>query len=186
MQISVKADVASVKAQLHYLQNEAVTQAAARALNRTATQVQSAAVKEISARTGLKQKDVRLVLRVVVRATRWRLTSLVQATGKTLNIIRMQARKTGAGIAYKAWGKSLVKRRAFIGNRGRTVFQRVAGQYMPSRRGKTKHSEAIAPVHGPNIPRSMASAAVQAAMRKVVDERWPVNFESDLRYYLRK
>lgn len=35
---------------------------------------------------------------------------------------------------------------AFVGNRGRTVFRRVASKYMSSRSGASKHSEAIEPI----------------------------------------
>lgn len=184
--ISVKADIASARAQLLYLQNTTVGKAAAHALNRTAGQVRSAAVKAVAQRTGVKQKDVRRAMRITVRATPTGLTAVIQATGRTWNLIRLGARQVAKGVSYRAWGRRHLAEGAFIANKGRTVFQRMPGEYMRNRKGETKHSEAIEPVYGPSIPRSMASKAVGDLMRRIIGERWPINFAADLRYFLRK
>lgn len=175
LNISVKADIDSAKAQLLYLQNTTVGQAAAHALNRTAQQVRSAAVKEVAQRTGVKQKDVRRVLDITVRATPARLTAVVQATGRTWNLIRLGARQVAKGVSYSAWGKRQLAAGAFLANKGRTVFRRVGKIRLP-----------IEPLYGPSIPRSMASKAVEDAMRSIIGDRWPINFAADLRYFLRK
>lgn len=177
MQISVKADVQQARAELRFFRQQ-VTQAAARALNRTAQEVQSAAVKEIAAETGLKQKDVREALKRT-RANAQALIATVEATGRAVNLIRFTnqtrsaARKSG-GVRANAWGTMRIYRGTFIGNQGRTVFVRVGKGRLP-----------IRAVHGPSIPREMAREKVSKQLILVIEGRWPINFESDLRFYLR-
>lgn len=177
MQISIKADV---KRALADLRNDraAVEKAAARALNRTAQQVMSAAVKEIARETGLKQKDVREALRRVNAKAR-NLYAAVIAVGHAVNLIRFtkqtrdQARRAG-GVIANAWGKRKLYAGTFIGNKGRTVFVRKGKARLP-----------IRSVHGPSIPREMAREKVRKHIEQVIRARWPINFNADLRYYLK-
>lgn len=179
MEISVKADVQAALREVSRWQREAVPKAAAHALNTTARQVQSAAVKELARETGLKQKDIRVALSRV-RATWTRLQSEVIATGRAVNLIRFtrqsraQARKAG-GVRANAWGVSRLYRGTFIGNLGRTVFKRAGKGRMP-----------IRAVHGPSIPREMAREKVSRILRTVAETNWAENFARDLRYYLNR
>lgn len=174
MQISVKHDVQSALRSLSDLQRNAVPRAAARALNRTADQVQSAAVKEIAAETGLLQKDVRAVL-TRIRATWDKLTAVVISSGRAANLIRFGARQTRAGVSANAWGKRKVYPHTFIANQGRTVFVRRGAARLP-----------IRPVFGPSIPREMAREKVAALLKRTAAERWPINFKSELDFYTGK
>ncbi len=179
VQISVKADIAAAKRQVAYWQREAIPKAAAHALNRTAQQVQSAAVKEIARETGLKQKDVREAMSRA-RATWGRLVAAVIATGRAVNLIRFTrqtragARKAG-GVSANAWGRRRLYRGTFIANQGRTVFVRESDARLP-----------IKPVHGPSVPREMVREKVSRLLRTVIDTNWPKNFRDDLRYYLNR
>lgn len=178
IQVDVKFDVQRALANNRDRQR-AVRQAAARALNRTAQQVQSAAIKAIAKETGLKQKDVRPALRRV-NAKASDLLALVIATGTALNLIRFtrqtraQARRAG-GVIANAWGRRKLYRGTFIGNLGRTVFVRETAARLP-----------IHAVSGPSIPGEFARAAVAKQMQSVAHERWPINLDSDLRYYLER
>lgn len=177
MRIDVKADIKAALRELNRVQREQVPKAAARALNTTASQVQSAAVKELAAETGLKQKDVREVLRRT-RATWTNLVAAVIATGRAVNLIRFtrqtrDAARKGPGVRANAWGKPRVYRGTFIGNQGRTVFVRQGEGRLP-----------IKPVHGPSIPREMAREKVKKHLEQTIKTRWPINFARELKYYL--
>lgn len=178
MQINVKADVQQALRELSHAKAQ-VRQAAARALNRTAEQVQSAAVKEIARETGLKQKDVRVAMSRR-RAKASNLVAVVIATGRAVNLIRFtkqtreQARRAG-GVIANAWGKSRLYPGTFIANLGRTVFVRRGKERLP-----------IRAVHGPSIPREMAREKVAKHLETVIKTRWPINFAADLKFYLGK
>ena len=177
LRVDVKADIKAALRELNRVQREQVPKAAARALNTTATQAQGAAVKELAAETGLKQKDVRAAMHRT-RATWRNLVAAVVATGRAVNLIRFtrqtrDAARKGAGVRANAWGKSRVYRGTFIGNQGRTVFVREGEARLP-----------IKAVHGPSIPREMAREKVLKHLDQTIRTRWPINFARELKYYL--
>lgn len=185
--IDIRADIKAVERQLSKAQRQVVPRAAAHALNTTARQVQSAAVKQIARETGIKQKDVRVALSRLKAS--WRtLTASVVASGRALNLIRFVTpakQKSGAfrkqaGVIANAWGKKRVYPGTFIGNKGRTVFRRAKGAG-PS--GRVKRLP-ILPVWGPSIPRTMATKEVEQQLETTARTRWPVNFRQDLKFYL--
>jgi hypothetical protein len=155
----------------------AVRQAAVRALNRTAQQVQTASVKAIARETGLKQKDVRVAMRRL-RAKPSNLVATVIATGKAVNLIRFtrqtrRAARRAGGVIANAWGRKRLYRGTFIGNAGRTVFARTSKARLP-----------IEPKYGPSVPRELAREYVAKFVRQTIRTSWPINFQSDLKYYL--
>ncbi len=143
------------------------------AVNRTATQVQSSAVKALSKETGLKQKDVRSFMKLF-RSNFRTLTATVQGFGRALNLARFRARQTKRGVVAFAWGVRRLYRGAFFANENRTVFRRKGRSRLP-----------IRSMYGPSIPREMAREAVSTALRKVVKVRFPINFEQARRRFLR-
>lgn len=155
-------------------QRKAVPQAAARALNRTAQQASTAAVRTLAKETGLKQKDVREKV-ARIRAARNKLEAVIIATGRAFNLIRFKAKQTKKGVKASAWGRRKLYKGTFIANKGRTVFKRVG-----------KNRKDIKPVHGPRIPREFVQQTNMKAMKDVASKRWPINFSADLKYYLSK
>lgn len=110
--------------------------------------------------------------------------------GRSMNMIRFLAtfagRSTRSGKAkareIKALGERLGFRitktgglksiaGAFVGNKGRTVFNRVEGKYMGSRTGATKHSQQIAPVQVIGVSQMFNSRMIRGrVMAKISDD----------------
>lgn len=60
---------------------------------------------------------------------------------------------------------------AFVGNNGRTVFKRLAGKYMSSRSGQTKHSEALNAVRVVGVSQMFNSRAIRTrVMTKITED----------------
>lgn len=178
--LSVKMDVKRLTKHLRGVQREAIPRATARALNTTARQVQSQAVKALSKKTGLKQKDIRVAMSR--KKASWRnLLSAVIATGRAVNLIRFvtpakrhsRAFLKRDGVIAKAWGKKKLYKGTFIGNRGRTVFARKGKERLP-----------IKAIHGPSIPREMARPVIDRLLKKTIRKKFPINFERDMKFYL--
>lgn len=116
----------------------------------------------------------------------------------TLNIIRfvekkvtlsVGRRRAKAGVQsqvfvkIKKQGKAKsLGNRTFIGNRGRTVFYRVPGQYMPRRKGHNKHSERIEPVITLGITQMFNVRRIQQPVLVRIRE----NFASRVEHYSKR
>lgn len=185
MKIDIKADVAAARRRLNNTQRQVLPKAVARALNRTGDHANTLTVRGLAKVSGLKQKDVRAAM-ARTRATWNRLSYLISATGRALNLIRFGARATKKGVSAAAWGVRKIYRGTFIANQGRTVFRRTHGKYMPSRKGNTKHSEAIVPMHGPSLPREFGRAEFLSNLKTAVAVKWRDEFSRQLNYYLNK
>ena len=170
--IRVTHELKQLRRDLGKVRRQVLPKAMASALNRTATQVQSASIKAISRETGLKQKDVRGEMRRS-RAMPKRLAVTITARGRALNLIRFAARKVKKGVSAAPWRKRRVFKGAFIANQGRTVLKRVGEGRTPLR-----------PVWGPGIAKSFADKPVRGAADKAFRERWPVNFKAALKFQL--
>ena len=167
LKISVKSDARKLSKLLTKRQRKDIPRILTQALNRTATQVQSGAVKSVAKETGLKQKDVKAAFKRT-KANFRRLTATVAASGRHLNLARFAARQTRRGVTAKAWGKRKLYRGTFIGNTGRTVFVR------------SKRKGGIRGVWGPSIPRTMLQRATRDAINDVVKKRWRINVNQAL------
>jgi len=170
--INVKADITQVQRFLDKEGRKAVNKAATRSLNRTVKQVNASAAKRISKIIGLKVKDVKDKL-IIFKASHRKLTAVIEATGKAMNLIRFGAKQVKKGVSAKAWGKRKVYKGAFIANKGKTVFKRTSSNRLP-----------IKPVYGPDIPHTFIDEEVQKEMETTANKRWPINFSQDLKYYL--
>lgn len=172
IELQVKDDIAKLQKKYGHLGN-VVTKAANRALNRTATAVQTLAVREISKATNIKPARKVKEVFSIVKSNFSTLTAVVKARRKPLNMIEFVApsrRRPGAfrkqaGVVTKAWGRTMVRRGTYIGrgkNSGKLlVFRRVNGR-----------SKAIP---GPSIPMSFLRKEIQRAVvikgRKVFIQR---------------
>lgn len=111
----------------------------------------------------------------------------VQDKPRSANLIRFTARRTAAGVSVKikrAGGRKVV-RGAFIGNKGRTVFERIPGTRMASReKGGAKHSERIKPMQTIDVPQMFNARRINAAVMAVMRAKFPAIFERELAYAL--
>lgn len=173
MQINIKADVDATLRALSD-QKAAVVKATTRALNRTADQVRTVAVKRIAGELGIKQKIVRDGIRVI-RAKSRTLTAIVVATGRPLGLIHFRARQTAAGVVVTLGGKRKLYKGAFIGvmpGGHRGVFRRSTDKRLPIRE-----------LWGLSIPGTMGQKHIYSALERTVSIRWPINFAADLKFY---
>lgn len=186
--LNVKADIKQAQRYLSKVEKVAVRKAAARALNRTAQQVRTQAIRDIAKETAIKQKNVRQAVRLSVKAKANSLHSIVEARGKTINLIEFVTparKKVGAfrkqkGVRARAWGKSKVYRGTFIGsgkNSGKLLVF--------SRTGKGRKSP-IEAKYGPSVPRTFVQNKIMQQIKTTAGKRWPINFAADLKFYLGK
>jgi hypothetical protein len=165
--IKIAHELGALRKELTKTRRTIIPKAAARALNRTGQQVQSAATKRVAKDMGIKQKDAKPAIK---RSKATVLVKFVEITarGRPLNLMRFGARQTKKGVSAKPWGKRRIFKGAWIGNDGRTVFKRVGKSRQP-----------IRGVYGPGIAKSFEDA--RPAAFKVFRDRWPVNFRDAMR-----
>lgn len=210
MRIDVRDNFAQVKGDLARLQRDIREKAIARALNRTAEQAKTAMVRNITQAFEIKAGEVRALL--VLRPARpgffgglltAELRALQNKRGRGLNLIRFLEKKvTFAEAKRRARAGTLnrlgfrikrgggVKRidGAFIGNKGRTVFRRVPDTTMASRAryAGSKHAEKIAAVTTIDVPQMFNTRRVNAAVVKVIREKFPEILARETRFYVER
>jgi hypothetical protein len=153
---------------LDKLDRSLIPKATGMAINKTATNVKSAASKLIAKQMGTTQKVVNSKARLS-KSSRVRDFAVITYSGKPLNLVRFGARQTKKGISAAPWGNRRVFPGTFYGNDRRTVFKR-----------QTKARLPIKSVYGPSIPQEAAREAVGKASQQVVNIRFPVHFRAAL------
>jgi hypothetical protein len=191
MRLSIRTNFPQVQRALDSLQAEVGAKAAARAVNATIAQAKTAMVKEIRTEYVVPASYVRDRLRIK-RATFFKGVLNVEAVldaqdkPRSANLIRFTARRTGAGVSVKIKraGARKVVRGAFIGNKGRTVFERVPGTRMAGRKWGGKHGEKIRPVQTIDVPQMFNAKRINAAVVALMRAKFPTIFERELAYAL--
>jgi hypothetical protein len=174
LQFDVRADIREATKFLTDVQRQVIPAATARALDRTASNAKTVAVKTIVTETGLPTSLVRD--RLTIRgANRNRLEATLTANPAAPNLIRFNARQTKQGVSANAWRKRRVYPGTFIANQGRTVFKRVGKNRLP-----------IKPIHGPSVPRTFIQREAQRAIEAIIAGRFVVNFESAIAGLLKR
>lgn len=191
MKLDVQGDVKQAMAKLN-LSKARIQKAAVQAINRTAAQVRTQAIKEIAQQERIKQADVRKYVVVRVRANRRSLRAEVNASGKAPNLIEfvkssdrdpMRFRKD-RGVSARVMGQTKEYERTFIvkAKNGKMVVvkrsataKRVKGKWQP------KWSKGI---YGPPPKREFANTIIFAKMKTVAKERWPINWKQALNFAL--
>lgn len=177
LKIDVKSDIDKMLKSFHHLRKE-VERAIPRALNKTVGEVRAKTVaelkKEVGQTTGISTSAFRNSLQET-KASRFRLYATLTASGRALPLIGFKARATARGVSATAWGKRKVYKGAFIakmpsGHKG--VFKRVPGKFMGSRKGRTKHSEAIKELFGPSLPKEFTKLKILGAMERHAVAAW--------------
>lgn len=200
LKLDVQADVAKVIKGNEALRTK-LLQASARALNRTADNVRTAAVKEIAQRERIKQADVRKYVRVSVRANYTgrnvikgknaqgasSLSATVTANGKAPNLIEFVTRgnrtptafRNAAGVTAHVMGRSTVYNGSFIvraKNGKMVVVTRSAFAKRIGSKWQPKWSKGL---YGPPPPRTFANKVIMDSMDRLARIRWPINWKHE-------
>ena len=191
MQLSIETNFPEVQRKLDLLRADIAVKAAARAINRTIEQAKTQMGRQIRAEFMVDSRFVAQRLRIK-RATFFAGVLSVQATldatakTRSANLARFGAKEVGLGVSVKIKrvGARKTVRGAFIGNKGRTVFERVPGTRMASRKWGGKHGEQIKPVQTIDVPQMFNTRRINAAVVAAMQSRFPAIFERELAYAL--
>lgn len=195
MQISITTNFPEVQRQIDALRNDLAAKATARAVNRTIEQARTQMSRQIRAEFNVDAGFVASRLRIK-RATFFRglinIEATLDATAKTrsANVIRFAAKsgKRGVTVKIKRTGGRKLIAGTFIGNKGRTVFERVEGTRMqsrkPAKRGTGAHQQQIRPVQTINVPQMFTTKRINAAVVAAMQARFPAIFEREVAFLL--
>jgi len=178
--VSVEENLRSAVARLESRSKGVIAKSAARALNRAATSVRSAAVKEIRKRYLIKPAALRKQIKIV-KARASRLTAEVVATGRRIPLFAFSARKVRGGVSVNVTGSRKIVRGVFLatmpdGRRG--VFERT-GEF--GRRGNPR-LEKIAELFSLSITQAFRQRSILRALRRVASTRFIAEFEREIRF----
>jgi hypothetical protein len=186
MRLNVSVDISGALRKLDLARKE-VQRASIDALNRTAEQARTAAIRDITGAFNLQSGFVRdqiEVRKASFRGDRLEALLIVRKRNRSLNLIRFverrvtlaQYRKRKAtetlGVyvgVKKGEGKTLLKG-AFIGNQGRTVFQRVGKERLP-----------IEPLQAIGVGQAMISEIGRRKIEQAVRDTFPANLRNQLK-----
>ena len=194
MEISIKTNFPEVQRALDRLQADVGGKAMASALNKTIAIARTQMTREIPAEFNVKASFVRERLRItraVGRAGLQILRAELAATsrkGRGANVIAfvsaLQRARSGKQKALfvkikRQGGRKQVKGRfghgAFIGNKGRTVFERTGDKRLPIR--------AVTTI---DIPQMFNTRRINRKVVQVMAQRFPDIFASEAAYFLRR
>lgn len=193
MRLSITHNFPEVQRAIDQLHADVAKTATTRALNKAIEQARTQMSREIRKEFVIDARFVRQRLSIK-RASFYGGALMLEAAldasekPRSANLIRFKARKTGAGVTVKiktTGGRKVVKG-AFIGNKGRTVFERVPGTRMASRKWGGKHGEKIRPVQTIDVPQMFNTRRINAAVVAAMQARFPAIFERELAFALSK
>lgn len=211
MQLTISTNFTDVQRKLDALHKDIRERAMASALNKTVDLARTQMTREIASEFNVTAGYVRERLRVrraSARAGALRLEAALmggKAAGakRSANIIAFveksvtlaQGRKRAkAGTLGQLHVK--VKRRGgvkslgdlrFIGNKGRTVFERVPGTRMASRPGNlTKHTQSIRPVQVIDVAQMFNTRRINSVVVAMVKLRFPAVFDREAKFFVEK
>lgn len=184
MRLSIQTNFPQVQRRLDTLREEVANKAAARAVNKSAAQGQTAMSREIRQEFNLTAAKVKQKL-FVRRASfkRGRLAIEAELYSKdpsgrrrSINLINFGARETRSGLTVKirkAGGRVIASGSGFIGNKGRTAFQRVGEKRLP-----------IKPLQTIDVPQMFNTRRINAKVVKDIVAKFPGIFEREVAYAL--
>jgi len=192
IQVQIKSNLEDVRKRFGTLAKDVEEKATVSALNRTATTVRAAAVREIRAEyPGLKAGAIRDELKIT-RARRDQLEAIITLKGDRIPLIDFSARQTKKGVSVQIKrGRKLIPH-AFIatmksGHKG--VFVRVKSvkplvfRFGPgSRLTQKKNDLPIAELSSLSLPRAFVNKNVQAVLKRLAAETFSKNFAAELSY----
>lgn len=195
--LTISADFKDVQRRLDGLQREVREQALVRAVNRTTEQARTDMSREIRSEFVMSAERVRDQLRVV-RAGFKQGRAVIEARlvggrakGRSLNLIRFVERRATladgkrrgkAGTQARVFvqikrkgGKKALGPAAFIGNQGRTVFERVGPKRLPIKAKTTI-----------DVAQMFNTKRINAAVVRKLRDKFPAIVEREVAFYVRK
>lgn len=167
MEISVEGSVNEIIRSLD-AHPATVAKATTMALNKTASRVQTRAIRAIRDRTGLKSSSVRRRMKIV-KAYGSRLLVSIRALPYAPNVASYGGKQVKEGVRHRAWQRTQIAKGAFLIH-GRTAMTRVGKSRLP-----------IKPLYGPSLPKNFGATEIENAMNKTVRENFPTEFLRALR-----
>ncbi len=205
MQLNLKQNFPDVARALARLSDDVAQRALASALNRTMDQARTEMTRQITREYAVSRAYVRQRLRVSRASykggTYTMRAELIGGDGRrrSANVIAFVERSVSLAQAKRrakagTLGQLFVEIRrgakkplqdAFVGNRGRTVFERVPGTVMASRsRYKgTQHAEQIVPVRTIDVPQMFNASRINRVVVAKVEAKFPEIFEREARHF---
>lgn len=178
---NVKHDIQQARREVQAEIKE-INKGAARALERVATTARKAADQKIRERVTLKSSVVKNAIRVVTPYGQRTLIRDIEAVGKPIPLRDYQSSKTRAGARFAVvpGQRKIYRRQGRVGfvleKVGRHIFVRVTADPPGPQKAK------ITKAYGPSITQRFGTHAVQNAIARVVEERWPIEFEREMKY----
>jgi hypothetical protein len=189
--LTIKTDFKDVQTRLNKLTDELQKRVIPAALNKTVAKANTSMVREITSTYNIKSAEVRARLRVI-RATKnfsgWRAILDPFAGGKrgrSMNVIQFVEKKVTLAegrrrvksgtenqlrFQIKKIGGNKTIKGAFIGNKGRTVFERTGSSRLP-----------IKPVTTIGIPQMFNTRRINAVVVKRINDELAVEFDRAIR-----
>lgn len=191
MRLSIQTNFPDVQRALDVVRREVAERALARSLNRAIEQARTQMGREIRSQYMVDSRFIRERLRIKRASLFGGVLSLeavleAQEKPRSANLIRFGARQTAEGVSVKikrAGARRLV-RGAFIGNKGRTVFERVPNTRMGSRKWGKQHGQKIKPVQTIDVPQMFNARRIKAAVVNAMQQRFPAIFQRELAFAL--
>lgn len=186
--LNLRWNIDQVMRDVRGLRADITDQAAAAALNKTADKARTAMTREITSEFMLQASMVRNVLEVSRASKRLdKLVAVLRAfgssskRGRSLNLIRFleksvtlaevrRRRKTGTLNTLRfrirrGQGPKMIPG-AFVGNKGRTIFQRVGKSRLP-----------IKGVQTVDVPQMFNTRRINARVVELIQREFPIEFE---------
>jgi hypothetical protein len=183
--ISLDRQLRQLKQEFRNVEEKIVRAATASAINKVTTQARTQASRNIARTYGLPASAVKKSLYVSPRANFRSITAAIKAEGVNLPLIVFSARQTRAGVTVRVKGGRQLVRSAFIatmksGHRG--VFGR--GRYGQQGFTPGKARLPITELVGVGVPTAFKNAQVLAAMRALIDEKFPTIMRAEIAFRL--
>lgn len=208
MKIDIKHNFAAVEAKVRGMQEDIGKRALASAMNKSIEQARTQMTREIAGEFNVTAGFVRERLRIRRASARRGLRLEAELIGgrsdrrRSMNIIHFVERSTTLAAArrrakagtlkqlfvkIKRKGAARPLEGAFIGNKGRTVFERVPDKQMASRAGPlNKHTQAIAPVQVIDVAQMFNTRRINRVVVAKLVAEFPRIFDSEARYFIQR
>ena len=197
MRLSIETNFPDVQRQMDRLRKDIADKAMARTLNATVAQAKTQMTRQITSEYTLPRAKV--VERLRIERARYfagKLTLQAALVGmnragryRSINVINFKARRGKQGLTVqikKAGGRKRIAG-AFIGNKGRTVFERISGTTMPSRsKYRGTHAEKIKPVQTIDVAQMFNTRRINAAVVRAIERRLPTIFAREVQFLLQR
>ncbi len=185
--IDVRGSMDGIIADMGRVRRDIAEKAAPRSLNKVIDQVRTAAAREMrEAGYKLKVSDIKKGLKTY-RASPGMLTATVKATGRPIPLVQYGARPTAKGVSVDVLHGRKVIPGAFIATMGgghKGVYVRTGKTHKKvTSGGRVMWSGLpIKELFGPSIPDGLANSAVQAALQRLVEVKFPDILRQQIKY----